>query len=312
MRHAMKGYGMPQESTVAGDRYRVASSHPHGRLLEMPQQEIERAVLDYQIGAHHDQHGTLCLADEKIDGRRLAFAAFLLDEAHAWFAAGYVGHDVGRPVLAAAGHYDDFPDLLPGQFLSEDAVEGVGDIGFLVVGHYADAAFRFGQKLGLRLRLIFVSGRPGYPGRRAAAIGTRRRYPLFTHVASFWVETALDRTQLRDHMPGCFQPGSGPVYDSSAVWAGGTLTKSRPSRLMVLRAIWRTLCSTFPPRSARSSMALPCAWTRNAGVSAGVSPRRFRIPAKSWYICLAPDTILPPATPFSSFSLSFPPHSRRS
>src|SRR5260370_24760943 len=101
--------------------------------------------------------------------------------------------------MAAAGHYDAFPDLLPGQFLSEDAVAGVGDIGFLVVGHYADAAFEFGQKLGLRLRLIFVSVRPGYPGRRAAAIGTRRRFPLFTHVASFLGVKALDRTQLPDN-----------------------------------------------------------------------------------------------------------------
>ena len=147
-----------------------ASYHPHGRVLEMPQQKIERAVLDHQIGAHHDQYGTLCLADEKIDGRRLAFAAFLLDEAHAWFAAGYVGHDVDRPVLAAAGHHDDFPDLLLGQFLPEDAVEGVGDIGFLVVGHHAHAAFEFGQDLAVRLRLASVRAEPGRPGRGAAAI----------------------------------------------------------------------------------------------------------------------------------------------
>ena len=59
----------------------------------MPQENIERAVLDHQIGAHHDQDGTFSRADEKIDGRRLAFAALLLDEPNARFAGGDVGYD---------------------------------------------------------------------------------------------------------------------------------------------------------------------------------------------------------------------------
>jgi hypothetical protein len=40
--------------------------------------------------------------------------------------------------------------------------------------------------------------------------------------------------------------------------------------LIARRAIWRTLCSTRPPRSARSFMALSCTRTRKEGVLAPV------------------------------------------
>ena len=202
---------------------------------------------DEHVAADHDQHRGAGLADEEVDGRCLPLAPLLADQAHAGIVAGELGHDLGCSILAATRHDDELRNLSRGEPLFENALDGIADVGFLVVGHDAHAA---GQLPVIRKLPL---------GRGSIPLHYRHRgHPRIR---------AFQRCYM--FIPQIPQSGRS---------AGG----SQACRRIARRAIWRTLCSTRPPRSARSSIALACASTRKGGVDAeAASPCRRLIPARS-------------------------------
>ena len=201
-------------------------------------------------------------ADEQVDGRRLALAARLLDEADARFAAGDAGDDVDRPVLAAAGHHDDFRDPLSPPAPAAGCCRG-------------------------RARCWPPRCRPS---RRRC---TRRSVESLDLVAP---RSALSPNDC----PLCtsvsrVEAGSGSLPAGLRVLSLATPRRGLPRRPVAAarspitrRAIWRTLCSTFPPllgavvhRRLRGPAAGTAAYRRRRAVPADGVCRRDRRNADS-------------------------------
>ena len=54
MQAPLQVHRVPEECPVAVDRYGMRADHAHGRIGEMPQENVERTVVDHHVGTDHD------------------------------------------------------------------------------------------------------------------------------------------------------------------------------------------------------------------------------------------------------------------
>src|SRR5207247_9555205 len=114
--------------------------HDHSGDLKVAQQGIDFAVLDQHVCAYHEEDGRSCCAEKEVDGRGLAFAPLLYDQAQAGIVTGNVGDDGDSLIPAPTGHDDQLGDVPDREVLVENGLDRGGNVGRLVVRHNADAA----------------------------------------------------------------------------------------------------------------------------------------------------------------------------
>ena len=138
-------HGVPEKGAVVVHRDRVPADHADRGIVEMRQESVDRALLDHDVGADHEQDRRPRRGNEDVDRRRLAFAALLHDQPEPRLACCDVSNDRRRRIGASAGYDDEFLDMNGGQALPQNRVNRDGNIRLLVVRHDADAAC---QRLG--------------------------------------------------------------------------------------------------------------------------------------------------------------------